>query len=75
MLLHSHMATGTVVFFSSQKGFGFVKPDDGGPNVFVHISAVKRAGRHGLRAGQKVSFEVNKDSMTGKLSVHQLKWL
>jgi cold shock protein len=69
------LATGTVKFFDPKKGVGFIKSDDGGPDAYVHISAVKRSGLHGLREGQKVSFEVITDSMTGKLSVHQLKWL
>ncbi len=52
------MAVGTVKFFNSQKGFGFIKPDDGSPDVFVHVSAVERAGMRGLAEGQKVSFDV-----------------
>ncbi len=52
------MAVGTVKFFNSQKGFGFIKPDDGGPDVFVHVSAVERAGMRGLVEGQKVSYDV-----------------
>jgi cold shock protein len=49
------MATGVVKFFNSQKGFGFIRQDNGGPDVFVHISAVERAGLHALAEGQKVS--------------------
>jgi CspA family cold shock protein len=52
------MATGTVKWFNTQKGFGFIQPDDGGKDVFVHISAVQRAGMVSLNEGQKVSFEV-----------------
>ncbi|MEX0753215.1 MAG: cold-shock protein [Xanthobacteraceae bacterium] len=52
------MATGTVKFFNSQKGFGFIQPDDGGKDVFVHISAVERAGMSGLNEGQKLSYDV-----------------
>ncbi len=52
------MATGTVKFFNTQKGFGFIKPDDGGKDVFVHITAVQAAGRRGLDEGQAVGYEV-----------------
>lgn len=52
------MATGTVKWFNAQKGFGFIQPDQGGKDVFVHISAVERAGLHGLNEGQKVTYEV-----------------
>lgn len=52
------MAQGTVKWFNSQKGFGFIQPDNGGPDVFVHMSAVERAGMRGLNEGQKVSFDV-----------------
>jgi CspA family cold shock protein len=52
------MATGTVKWFNGQKGFGFIQPDDGGKDVFVHISAVERAGLRGLNEGQKVTYEV-----------------
>ncbi|MBL8836925.1 MAG: cold-shock protein [Alphaproteobacteria bacterium] len=52
------MATGTVKWFNAQKGFGFIQPSDGSKDVFVHISAVERAGLQGLREGQKISFEV-----------------
>jgi CspA family cold shock protein len=52
------MATGTVKFFNSQKGFGFIQPTDGSPDVFVHVSAVERAGMSGLVEGQKLSYEV-----------------
>ena len=52
------MPTGTVKWFNAQKGFGFIQPDDGGRDVFVHITAVQAAGLHGLDEGQKLSYEV-----------------
>jgi len=52
------MAQGTVKWFNAQKGFGFIQPDAGGPDVFVHISAVERAGLRGLNEGQKISYEI-----------------
>jgi CspA family cold shock protein len=58
MLLEAIMAIGTVKWFNAQKGFGFIQPDDGAPDVFVHISAVERAGMSNLAEGQKLSFEV-----------------
>lgn len=67
------MATGTVKWFNSQKGFGFIQPDEGGADVFVHISAVERAGLPGLNDGQKVSYEITQDRRTGKSSADQLK--
>ena len=67
------MANGTVKWFNGQKGFGFIQPDDGGTDVFVHISAVERAGLRDLREGQKVSYEITKDQRTGKSSADQLK--
>jgi CspA family cold shock protein len=60
------MATGTVKFFNSEKGYGFIQPDDGGKDVFVHISAVERAGLRSLNEGQKVSFEIRQDRRSGK---------
>lgn len=60
------MATGTVKWFNSQKGFGFIQPDEGGNDVFVHISAVQRSGLNGLDEGQKVNYEIVEDSRTGK---------
>jgi len=66
------MATGVVKWFNSQKGFGFIQPDGGGQDVFVHISAVERAGMSGLNEGQKVSFELEKDPRNGKTSAGQL---
>lgn len=66
------MTTGTVKWFNGQKGFGFIQPDNGGPDVFVHISAVERAGWTSLTEGQKISFETEKDSRSGKMSAGQL---
>ena len=67
------MAIGTVKWFNSAKGFGFIQPDSGGSDVFVHISAVERAGLHTLNEGQKISYEVVSDRRTGKASADQLK--
>jgi len=67
------MATGTVKFFNTQKGFGFIAPSDGSKDVFVHISAVERAGMQGLNEGQKVSFELVADRKTGKSSADNLR--
>lgn len=67
------MQTGTVKWFNSQKGFGFIQPQDGGKDVFVHISAVERAGLYTLNEGQKVSYEVVADSRTGKSSADRLE--
>ena len=67
------MTQGTVKWFNSQKGFGFIQPDDGGKDVFVHISAVERAGMHGLNEGQKVSFDVVADRRTCKTSAENLR--
>ena len=66
------MATGTVKWFNGQKGFGFIQPNDGGQDVFVHISAVERAGLSGLAEGQKVNYEVKTDKMRGKTSAENL---
>lgn len=67
------MATGTVKWFNPEKGFGFIQPDDGGKDAFVHISAVERAGMRDLREGQKVAFELVSDRKTGKMSADNLK--
>ena len=66
------MNTGTVKWFNEQKGYGFVQPDDGSKDVFVHISAVERAGLRTLKEGQKVSFEIVTDKRTGKSSAGSL---
>ncbi len=67
------MNTGTVKWFNSQKGFGFIQPDDGNKDVFVHISAVERAGLYNLNEGQKVSFDIVADSRTGKSSADNIR--
>ena len=67
------MATGTVKWFNDQKGYGFIQPDQGGRDVFVHISAVERSGLSGLAEGMKVSYEVQADRRTGKESAANLK--
>ena len=67
------MATGTVKWFNPQKGYGFIQPSDGGKDVFVHISAVQRAGLNDLREGEEVSYELATDRRTGKQSADQLK--
>lgn len=69
------MASGTVKWFNSTKGFGFIQPDDGSADVFVHISAVERAGLPTLKEGQKVSFEVTHDRRSGKTSADNLRAL
>ncbi len=66
------MASGTVKWFNTAKGFGFIQPDDGGSDVFVHISAVEQAGLHGLNEGDQVQFELEQDRRSGKLSAGQL---
>ncbi len=67
------MATGTVKWFNATKGFGFIQPDNGGADVFVHISAVERAGMRTLADGQKISFEIEQDRRTGKSSAGSLQ--
>ena len=67
------MNKGTVKWFNSQKGFGFIQPEDGSKDVFVHISAVERAGMGTLNEGQVVSFEVVADRRTGKSSAENLR--
>ncbi len=67
------MSTGTVKWFNDQKGYGFIQPDDGGKDVFVHISAVQRSGLNGLMEGQKISYELETDRRTGKQSAGNLK--
>jgi len=67
------MATGTVKWFNSAKGYGFIEPDGGGKDVFVHASAVEAAGMAGLVDGQKISFQETADSRSGKMSATDLK--
>jgi len=67
------MTIGTVKWFNAQKGFGFIQPEDGSKDVFVHISAVERAGMGSLNEGQKVSFDVEADQRSGKSSAANLK--
>jgi CspA family cold shock protein len=67
------MAQGTVKWFNATKGFGFIQPDDGGQDVFVHISAVERAGMSGLNEGQKVSYDLVADRRSGKSSADNLR--
>lgn len=67
------MAIGTVKWFNGTKGFGFIQPDEGGADVFVHISAVERAGLRGLEEGQKITYELEKDKRSGKMSAGNLQ--
>lgn len=66
------MSTGTVKWFNTTKGYGFIQPDDGGNDVFVHISAVQRSGMESLNEGQKIGYEILTDSRTGKSSAGNL---
>ena len=67
------MATGTVKWYNDTKGYGFIQPDNGGKDVFVHASALERAGMRGLAEGQKISYEVEADRRTGKESATNLQ--
>ena len=67
------MQAGTVKFFNEQKGYGFIAPDNGGSDVFVHISALERAGLHTLSQGQKVSFDTEQDRRSGKTAVANIR--
>jgi cold shock protein len=67
------MTTGTVKFYNATKGFGFIQPDDGGKDVFVHATALERAGIRGLAEGQKVSFDTVEDRRSGKIAVNNLQ--
>ncbi len=67
------MQLGTVKFYNDQKGFGFIAPDDGGKDVFVHATALERAGMSNLREGQKVSFDTQEDRRTGKTAVGNIR--
>ena len=66
------MQTGTVKFYNDQKGFAFIQPDNGGKDVFVHATALERAGLRGLAEGQKVSFDTAEDRRTGKTAVNNI---
>ena len=67
------MTSGTVMFDNAQKGFGFIQPDNGEKNVFVHASALERAGIQGLREGQKVTFDTANDARSGKIAVSTIE--
>ena len=67
------MATGTVKWFNGTKGFGFIQPDQGGADVFVHISAVERSGLGSIHEGQKLTYELERDQRSGKMSASQLQ--
>jgi CspA family cold shock protein len=67
------MQFGTVIWFNATKGYGFIQPESGGPDVFVHISAVERAGMASLNEGQRIGFEVERDKRSGKTSAGQLQ--
>jgi CspA family cold shock protein len=67
------MTSGTVKWYNATKGFGFIQPDDGSKDAFVHVSAVERAGMSDLREGQKISYELVSDSRTGKVSADKLQ--
>jgi CspA family cold shock protein len=67
------MMTGTVKFYNDQKGFGFIQPDNGEKDVFVHATALERAGIRGLQEGQKVSFDTAEDRRSGKVAVNNIQ--
>jgi CspA family cold shock protein len=67
------MATGTVKWYNETKGYGFIQPDNGGKDVFVHASALERAGMRGLAEGQKISYEIEQDRRSGKESATNLQ--
>jgi len=67
------MPTGTVKFYNAAKGYGFIQPDDGGKDVFVHATALERAGLHALDEGQRVSFDVETNGRTGKTAATNLR--
>jgi CspA family cold shock protein len=67
------MTTGTVKWYNATKGFGFIQPDDGGSDAFVHVSAIERAGLSDLQEGQKISYELVKDTRSGKMSADKLQ--
>jgi CspA family cold shock protein len=67
------MTTGTVKFYNSAKGYGFIQPDDGGKDVFVHVTALERAGMRDLVEGQKVSFDIEVSQLTGKTTATNIR--
>ncbi|MBO1908918.1 cold-shock protein [Microvirga sp. 3-52] len=67
------MNTGTVKFYIDQKGFGFIQPDDGSKDVFVHAAALERAGMRGLREGQKVAFDTAEDRRSGRIAINNIE--
>lgn len=67
------MNTGTVKFYNGQRGYGFIQPDDGGTDVFVHVTSLERAGLRGLSEGQKVSYDTREDRRTGKIAVDNIQ--
>ena len=67
------MTTGTVKWFNATKGYGFIAPDDGGSDVFLHVSAVEQAGIGSVNEGDKLAFELEKDRKSGKMSAGQLR--
>jgi CspA family cold shock protein len=67
------MNAGTVKWFNATKGFGFIEPTNGGQDVFVHISAVERAGMRSLNEGQQITYELQRDAKSGKMSAEQLE--
>jgi cold shock protein len=67
------MTTGTVKFYNEMKGFGFIQPDDGGKDVFVHATALERAGLRSLSEGQKVTFDTAEDRRSGKIAVNNIQ--
>ncbi|MDH3740209.1 MAG: cold-shock protein [Rhizobiales bacterium] len=69
------MTTGTVKFYNDQRGYGFIEPEDGGKDVFVHATALERAGLSGLSEGQKVKFETEPDARSGKIAVSTIETL
>jgi CspA family cold shock protein len=72
-LKEAPMPTGTVKWFNETKGYGFIQPDNGGKDVFVHVSALERSGMRGLAEGQKISYELETDRKSGKESAANLK--
>ncbi|MGD9922492.1 MAG: cold-shock protein [Pseudorhodoplanes sp.] len=67
------MQLGTVKFYDSERGFGFIQPDDGGKDVFIHATALERAATHILSEGQKVTFDIQEDRRSGKISVSNIR--